>query len=355
MMAHKDMILVDALPSYCRVALIRDGVLDQIWIDDADRGAFQSGAMVAVKISQAFSQHNRAMIDLGDVKGSLRIPDKHSFKIGEVIPAVITSAARDDGFGTKPLQLKLAGHIKPDSGWRHGDVITPAPTGVEHAAAHAGDADVLQDDDGKLWAEYEVEEALEAALNPYLDLPKGGRIAISTPPGAAVIDGDSGASQLPPMALAEDMVPEVMRQLRLRRIGGPIVIDFPRLSPDEMKTIHKAMQGEAKKDSLKPSLHGFTRGGLYTMARPWRDRLLKEEILPAPRALGLMVLRRVRRHLALVGTGKASGGLKLGLHQDGIDWLHGEGAEDLRKMMAPASFQVDFTAFNDINGVIDNH
>ena len=355
MMAHKDMILIDALPSYRRVALIRDGVLDQIWIDDADRGAFQSGAVVAVKISQAFSQHNRAMIDLGDVKGSLRIPDKHSFKIGEVIPAVITSAARDDGFGAKPLQLKLAGHIKPDSGWRHGDVITPAPTGVEHAAAHAKDADVVQDDDGKLWAEYEVEEALEAVLNPYLDLPKGGRIAISTPPGAAVIDGDSGASQLPPMALAEDMVPEVMRQLRLRRIGGPIVIDFPRLSPDEMKTIHKAMQVEAKKDSLKPSLHGFTRGGLYTMARPWRDRLLKEEILPVPRALGLMVLRRVRRHLALVGAGKASGGLKLGLHQDGIDWLHGEGAEDLRKMMAPASFQVDFTAFNDINGVIDNH
>ena len=353
-MATSDLILVDQLPSYTRVAFIREGRLDQIWIDDAHRDPYQPGAMVAVKISQAFHQHNRATVDLNGVKGSLRLPDRHMFKSGDIIPAMVTSAPRDDGFGAKPLQLKFAGHIKPDGQSSHGDVITPAPTALEDAQAHAPDVDVIYDDDGSVWADLQVDQMLEDAAASILDLPGGGRIALSTPPGAAVVDGDSAASQLAPFALAASIVPVVMQQLRLRRIGGPIVIDFPRLSPEEASKIHRAMQAEAKKDSLKPSLHGFTRGGLYTMARPWKGRLLQDEILPQPRALGLDVLRHIRRHLNRVGLGKANGGLKFRLPSIGLDWLNHDGKSDLNTLISSASFQVDFTADDDIVDVVQD-
>ena len=352
-MIDSDLILVDEVPSYRRVALICDGVLDQIWIDDAEKGEYLPEAIVAVKLNQHFRQHHRAVISLGEVKGSLRLPDQHPFKVGDVIPAVITSAARDDGFGAKPLQLKLAGHIKPAECGGHGDVITPAPSALEKAQAHAPHAKIIEDADLSYWHEFGVEEALEEALAPQLDLKEGGRIAISTPPGAAVIDGDSGPSQLAPFALAQHMITPVMRQLRLRRIGGPIVIDFPRLNPAEAKIIHQSMQAEAKKDNAKPALHGFTRGGLYTMARPWRGQMLADEKLDPSRALGLEVLRQIRRHLHLVKNAKAAGGLTLRLNSIGLDWIKGEGALLFDEMMKPASFQVDFVVDDDILNVIE--
>ena len=111
-------------------------------------------------------------------------------------------------------------------------------------------------------------------------LADGARLHLNAPPGAVVVDGDSGSSQAAPQQLAEIMVEEVMRQLRLRRHGGPIVIDFPRLSPQGQKAIHGMMRDAARLDPAKPALHGFTRGGLYTMARPWQLMPLAQELAP---------------------------------------------------------------------------
>ena len=69
-MSDSDLILVDEVPSYRRVALICDGVLDQIWIDDAEKGEYLPEAIVTVKLNQHFRQHHRAVISLGDIKGS---------------------------------------------------------------------------------------------------------------------------------------------------------------------------------------------------------------------------------------------------------------------------------------------
>ncbi len=336
------MIIVDDLPSYRRVALIRSGQLDQIWIDDGTRHPYQTGAVVAVRITQKFAQHNRATVTLDDVIASLRLKDHHDHKPGDMIAATVVSDARDDGVGSKPLQLKEAGHISPKDMPSTSGIITPAPDALARAKIAAPGATIADDMDGAHWAALNIDDQLAAAHQPYLRLPDGGNIAISTPPGAAVIDGDSADSRLAPLALAEKMVPQLMRQLRLRRIGGPIVIDFPRLDPQGQHAIHNLLKAEAKNDPYKPSLHGFTRGGLYTMARPWRDRVLSDEILPLGRHLGLDVLRWIKKHHHT----RMPGDLTLRLPQDGIDWLAHDGAKIFNQMKAPLAFQVKLISDN---------
>ena len=346
-MASSELIIIDDVLSYRRVALIRDGDLDQIWFDDAEKDPYQTGAVVAVRIGQKFNDHNRITVTLDGIAGSLRLSDNHNHRPGDMIAATVMGAARDDGFGQKPLQLKEAAHVSSKAIPSESGLITPAPDALERAISAAPDAAVMHDNDGSLWRQYDLDLHLEQALHPHLNLAEGGQIVISTPPGAAIIDGDSTNSRLAPLALAKVMVPFVMRQIRLRRIGGPIVIDFPRLDDNGRKTIHMMMRAEAKKDPLKPSLHSFTRGGLYTMARPWRDRVLINERIATDRLLGLDVFRLIRAHHALMTPGT----LNLRLHQDGIDWLGGAGASLFKAMMVSMSFQVNLFPDNFITGV----
>ena len=341
-MPQPGLIIVDDIPSYRRVALIRAGRLDQIWFDDATRHPYQTGALVAVRITQHFAQHNRATVTLDGIPASLRLADHHQHKPGAMIAATIVSDARDDGFGHKPLQLKAAENTAPEDIPATPGLMAAAPDAMARALATAPDAHIHHDQDGALWAAHDLDDQLTAAQTPFLDLPGGGRLAITTPPGAAVIDGDSATSRLAPLALAEHMVPTLMRQLRLRRIGGPIVIDFPRLDAKGQHTIHALIKAEAKNDPHKPSLHGFTRGGLYTMARPWRDRMLAEEALPHGRHLGLAVLRMVKAHQHNLTPGE----LVVRLHNDGVDWLGHDGAEIFNQMKAELAFQVKLISDN---------
>ena len=57
-------IIIDDLPSYRRVALVRDGVLDQLWIDNAADHTPQPGAVFAARVPQIFAGHDRATFEL---------------------------------------------------------------------------------------------------------------------------------------------------------------------------------------------------------------------------------------------------------------------------------------------------
>ena len=122
------------------------------------------------------------------------------------------------------------------------------------------------DSDGAAWARLDIDAAIDTALGLTVPLYDGARLHISASPGAVVVDGDSGTSRATPQALAEEMVAVVMRQLRLRRLGGPMVIDFPRLTQDGQRHIHAMMRDAARLDPAKPALHGLPAAGFT----PWR-------------------------------------------------------------------------------------
>lgn len=215
-------------------------------------------------------------------------------------------------------------------------VISSGPDAATTAQHIFPDAEVMIDADGTCWQESDLDSMIEAAILPRHELAGGAVLHINTPPGAAVVDGDSGSSNLSPSALADAMVAPVAEAMLLRRISGPVVIDFPRLDRAGQERIDTAMRQAVADDPLHPVCHGFTLGGLYTLTRPWRWRPLADLRAPTPQRLGLAALRLARQAGMAAKTGvvvvpPAVGG-----------WLNGDGAAYRDTIMKGLASRVEF-------------
>ena len=60
---------------------------------------------------------------------------------------------------------------------------------------------------------------------------------------------------------------EIMRQLRLRDIGGAVVCDFINMSPGEDEKVLECLKMLSKRDFGKPCVHGITKLGLVEISR----------------------------------------------------------------------------------------
>ncbi len=128
-----------------------------------------------------------------------------------------------------------------------------APELVEHVE--------LWEDDTPLFEAYGVEEVLDSTLSRRVDLPSGGYLMIDYAEALTVIDVNSGSFiGRGKGARLEDTITktnleaadEVVRQLRLRDIGGIIVIDFidmarARNRDAVLKTLRKALDEDRTK------------------------------------------------------------------------------------------------------------
>ena len=98
------------------------------------------------------------------------------------------------------------------------------PAMAERLALHSGPRPVFEDDD--------VEAEIERALNARVDLPSGGEIVIESTEALTAVDVNSrrfiGAHRLEDTAWTTNLeaAAEIARQIRLRNLGGLIVIDF---------------------------------------------------------------------------------------------------------------------------------
>ena len=185
------------------------------------------------------------------------------------------------------------------------------------------DQGIAPDDDGAAWAEAGIDQQIDAALTPSLPLQNGGVIHINTPPGAAVIDGDSASSRLSPDELAHAMITPLTTQLRLRRISGPVVIDFPRLGRTDADSVHLAMTEATATDPLPPRLYGWTKGGLYTLDRPYRWRRLDQLLGDQAKTEALTAMR-----LAWQQSKRGGGDGKpydIAISEPAMKWLEADG------------------------------
>jgi ribonuclease G len=116
-------------------------------------------------------------------------------------------------------------------------------------------------DDEPLFERYSVEDAIQSVLKRRVDLPSGGYLMIDYAEAMTVIDVNSGSfTGRGKGAKLEDTITrtnleaadEVVRQLRLRDIGGIIVIDFIDMSRARnrdavLKTLRKALDEDRTK------------------------------------------------------------------------------------------------------------
>ncbi|MHB8893903.1 MAG: Rne/Rng family ribonuclease [Candidatus Geothermincolia bacterium] len=125
-----------------------------------------------------------------------------------------------------------------------------------------------------LFGKYGVDKAIEAALRRKVGLPSGGHIVIDEVEALTAIDVNTGSytgkKSLEDTVLKTNLeaAVEVVRQLRLRDIGGIIVIDFIDMENPENRTkVLDTLEAELERDRTKTQIVTLSRLGLVEMTR----------------------------------------------------------------------------------------
>ena len=135
----------------------------------------------------------------------------------------------------------------------------------------------LYDESESLFERYGIDRAIESTLNRRVDLPSGGYLMIDYAEALTVIDVNSGSFiGRGKGARLEDTITrtnleaaeEVVRQLRLRDIGGIIVIDFIDMSRARNRdAVLKILRATLDEDRTKTYVMEISPLGLVEMTR----------------------------------------------------------------------------------------
>lgn len=121
---------------------------------------------------------------------------------------------------------------------------------------------------------YNIEKQIEEALSPKIWLKSGGYIVIDETEALVTIDVNTGKfvgeADLEETIYKtnKDAIHEIVRQLRLRDLGGIIIIDFIDMWAEENRQkILDALEKELKKDRMRTKILQLTQLGLVEMTR----------------------------------------------------------------------------------------
>lgn len=119
-----------------------------------------------------------------------------------------------------------------------------------------------------------IEEEIELTMSRKVPLPSGGYLFIEKTEAMVVIDVNSGRyaarreQELNSLKTNLEAARETARQLRLRDIGGIIVIDFIDMVDDRnKKKVYDEMKKEMRRDRAKSSILALTDFGLMQITR----------------------------------------------------------------------------------------
>lgn len=125
-----------------------------------------------------------------------------------------------------------------------------------------------------LFSRYQIESQIESAFEHSVRLPSGGSIVIDRTEALVSIDINSAQAtkgiDIEETALTTNLeaVAEIARQLRLRDIGGLMVIDFIDMaSPRNQREVEKRLWESLKMDRARVQVGRISRFGLLEMSR----------------------------------------------------------------------------------------
>jgi ribonuclease E len=145
-----------------------------------------------------------------------------------------------------------------------------------------------------IFSRYQIEEQIEALHRNKVPLPSGGSIVIDSTEALVAIDVNSGkmATEKGVEATAfksnMEAAAEAARQLRLRDLGGLIVIDFIDMRDRKhIRDVEKCLKDALKNDKARVSVGRISQFGLLEMSRQRIKAALAEaSYLPCPHCEG---------------------------------------------------------------------
>jgi ribonuclease G len=211
---------------------------------------------------------------------------------------------------------------------------------------------------GAIFDAYGIEAEIEALLQPRVRLPSGGWITLEGTEALTSIDVNSGsyteATGLEETSLRTNLeaAAEIGRQLRLRGIGGLIVIDFIHLNePEHIAQVLTVLADSVSRDRTPTQILPMSAFGLVEMTRKRvREPLVKLFTEPCDPCSGhgrlktvvtvaAELLRRVQRE------GRARPGIKLVgfAAPEIVRWIEAQGPEFMQRLRryAPAGLRFE--------------
>lgn len=225
----------------------------------------------------------------------------------------------------KPLPLDEVKRILVDD---RGALMT-----LRHARPELAERLVFHGDGTPLFEALGIAEQIEAALQPRVALPGGGAIFIETSHAATMIDVDGGTRGA--LAANRAAAGSIAREIGLRGLAGPIVIDFVGMrSRQERDKVKAALEAALGENGETAELLGWTKLGHFELIRPRREPPLAELLFEqcadgtlrkTALTLALEALRMVAREAAA----RPGKGFALAAHSDiaaALDHGAGQGA-----------------------------
>ena len=198
----------------------------------------------------------------------------------------------------------LRDYLRPDIG----EVIVDNAEVYEQARGqmqHSMPAELgklkLYRDDVPLFSRYQVESQIETAHERVMRLPSGGSIVIDPTEALTSVDINSakatGGGGIEETAFQTNLeaADEIARQLRLRDLGGLIVIDFIDMnSTKNQREVEKRLADACSQDRARVQLGRLSRFGLMEMSRQrLRPSLSEHTQIACPRCEGRGQIRSV--------------------------------------------------------------
>jgi ribonuclease E len=152
-----------------------------------------------------------------------------------------------------------------------------------------------------LFSRYQIESQIESAFSREVRLPSGGALVIDHTEALLSIDINSAratkGADIEETALQTNLeaADEVARQLRIRDLGGLVVIDFiDMMSKDAQRQVENRLREALRMDKARVQIGRISRFGLLEMSRQrLRPSLGESSYITCPRCDGMGSIRSV--------------------------------------------------------------
>lgn len=141
-------------------------------------------------------------------------------------------------------------------------------------APAAVDCIQLYEGDVPLFEQYGVEQEIERALARRVDLACGGYLVIDQTEAMTTVDVNTGSCIEENSGVGAilqtnlEAAKEVARQLRIRNLGGMIIVDFVNMSsPEHQTAVLQTLKKAVASDSVQVTVSGFNELGLVALTR----------------------------------------------------------------------------------------
>jgi ribonuclease E len=211
-----------------------------------------------------------------------------------------------------------------------------------------------------IFAQYEIERQIESIYQGRVPLKSGGSIVIDPTEALIAIDVNSGRSrtgkdvETTAFNTNIEAAQEIARQLRLRDMGGLVVIDFIDMRDKKHnRDVEKMLRDATKDDRAKISISPVSKFGLLELSRqrlrPSIESVSYQKcmycegrgIVPSVETAALSFLRRIRMGVSRKGIVQVKGCLS----SDVVGYLQNRKRKDLAQL--ESRYGVDVTLMAD--------